>query len=106
TLTALEAKRTYVGERFREKTLREYIGLAMEKFDRESDAAKKQIVQTIIPRVVYHPSEKRLEMFVNPDPRALGPSGGTGCHASGGGRNLRVLSNWRGGRDSNPRPSA
>lgn len=90
-LKDLDAKRGYVTTHFQEKTLQEYIKLAMEKFDKQSDQEKKRIIQAIIPSLVYHPVEKRLEIYINPvtEP-ALKP---TIRHA--GGNNLRVLENWR-----------
>ncbi len=102
-IKSLEAKRDYVTNNFREKTLQEYIKLAMDKFEHQSRAEQKRIVQAIIPKVVYHPAEKKLALYVNPDPCGQ-KNTPTACH--GGGNNIRVLSKWRGVRDSNPRPSA
>ena len=103
-LTSLRETRAKVCERFQEKTLQDYLRLAMDKFDLQTDEAKKRIIQIVIPRLVYHPEEKQLDIHINTSPETGNRVTETRCHS--GGNNLRVLDKWRGGRDSNSRPSA
>ena len=94
-LDELQSKRDYVSTHFKEKTLQEYIGIAMKKFDAESPQAQKQIIQNIIPKIIYYHEEKRLELHVRPQPPAKkGQKKSPNlCHS--GGNILRVSDKWR-----------
>ncbi len=101
-LSAAEQKLAAIKAKFENQTADGWLRKAIEKFEEKTDLQKKRIIQAIIPEMVLLPNNQ-LELRVNPDP---GGAATPGCHIAGGGKLLGISGNWRGGRDSNPRPSA
>ena len=94
-LDELTSRKTKLTAEHRERSLQDYLELAMRQFSVKPGQQQKQVIQAIVPRVIFHP-DKRLELRINPDP--------SGCHNLE--ENFRLRDKWRGGRDSNPRPPA
>lgn len=99
-LLELEKKKAEVIERFKHQTLEDFIRKAGRHFDKISELEKKALIQAIIPEIVIR-EDNGVELYLNPDPK--GTRAASVCHT--GGKKVVLSSKWRGGRDSNPRPS-
>ncbi len=90
-----DEKKRIVTKEFKEKSIRNYIERVLDGFEKKTNEKKKQILQTLVPRIVVH-SKSNIEMKVC--------FGLDYCHS--GGNPVRVAKKWRERRDSNSRPSA
>jgi DNA invertase Pin-like site-specific DNA recombinase len=85
----LASRRARLTAEERERSIKEYLTLAMKRFAQRPEHQQKKILQTIVPIVVIHP-DNRLELRVN---ATL-----SGCHILE--EEVRLREEWRGGRDS------
>ena len=95
-IDALIRKKSALATEFQEKTVADHVKKILKDLVGSTNSQKKQIVQTIIPEIVYFAEEKRLQIQLNPHPQAV-TARRTG---------VQELSKWRDGRDLNPRPPA
>ena len=95
-LESLRVRRDRLASDLQGRSLEDYLGKAMTKFDEKSDLQKKRIVQAIVPEVIVN-SEEELTLMLNPDP--------LDCHIQGG-NEFALREEWRERRDLNPRPPA
>ena len=96
-LQDLQRSKAQISEQRGVKSLQDYIGLALKDFKQKNDHIQKQIIQSLIPKIILHPDQK-LELQVNLDCLNLSDCDGR--------KKVRIPEKWRGRRDSNPRPPA
>ena len=106
-LEGFEKKRHWVNTELREQSVQDCFKLVLKNFDQKCDIEKRRMIRAIIPEAIIH-ADHTLELRINPDPNGkatdLFLQPGSVRH---GGHNLvGIRDKWRGGRDSNPRPSA
>ncbi len=63
-----EGKRQNALLTFREKTVAQCMKKVLDRFDDQSTPLKKQIIQEVIPRIVYDHESRKLDYWVNPLP--------------------------------------
>ena len=98
-----------LAKQFRGETIQNYIRRAFDHLDQKTDLQKRMMIQAIIPQIIFHPAERKLEMRINPDPRGKSSEiqkseASHSCHTAE--EKVRLIDVWRGGRDLNPRPLA
>ena len=86
-------RQNMIDARLRQDVVGKYVKECLEKFKNGDSIRRKQIVQAMVREIELRP-DNRIEIRLNP---------WSSCHKD---EKVRVCEEWRGGRDSNPRPPA